>query len=195
MKINLKKASYQSLSIAEEDFYSKLIFLEDVISHKDCEVFKTINKKDILNDTYDKLMGNKYEDVQENCAENNAVNEVIVPENVSNSDTEELEIIEGNEDIVFELINKKASSDKDGKGTKKPLLSVSQNKIEFKELANARISNTNFQMKVNNQVTKESVKILVLRIIEYTNEIIQNLCLEFILKKISQFIEIRNLNS
>ena len=200
VQINLKKARWQSTTRAEEDFYSKLIFLEDFISYRNCEVFKTTNKKDIINEMYDKLMGNTYEDVQENRAENNAVNEVIDPENIqisfSNSDTEELEIIEGNEDIVFELLNKESSPDKDREVLMKPLISTSQNRnTKSKELANARITNINFQMEVKSKVNKESVKILKELLSEYKNEIIQNLCLEFILNKIKQFVETHNLNS
>ena len=200
VQINLKKARWQSTTRAEEDFYSKLIFLEDFISYRNCEVFKTTNKKDIINEMYDKLMGNTYEDVQENRAENNAVNEVIDPENIqisfSNSNTEELEIIEGNEDIVFELLNKESSPDKDREVLMKPLISTSQNRnTKSKELANARITNINFQMEVKSKVNKESVKILKELLSEYKNEIIQNLCLEFILNKIKQFVETHNLNS
>ena len=135
VKINLEKARMTKVSQQLEEFYEYFIFLEDYISHKNCDVFKSQNKLEIERKVYDEIMGNTYENV-EDVAEN------VVPNVVEDSDEsfniddfpnansiyniedESIEILSGFEDIVYsnlenekmkENINKKSDNGKNRK--------------------------------------------------------------------------------
>ena len=134
VKIYLRKSRCQSVSQGEENFYKYFIFLEDFISHKDCVVYKTVDKKEIMQQTYDRVMGNTYENIDEDLTinwneiinntvdvqrinnsvnienKNNAVNiekknNPLYFEIIDVSDTEELDILEGNETVVLKSLN------------------------------------------------------------------------------------------
>ena len=171
-----------------------MIFLEDFITHKDCHVHKTINKKEIINEIYDELMGNTYEEVQENVdGELSAVDPVENADNinaVSWPDTEDLDILEGYEDIVYESISKEVWEDKNKDNTMLPMMSFSHNEnTKNKELMNVHVKNDNLETQVTNKVVEESSIILSLALADYEDENIKSLCFEFILTKIQEFIE------
>ena len=110
VRINLKKSRVQPVSVTEEVFYNNLIFIEDFISHKNADVFKTINKKEIINDTYDRIMGNTYNELDENMGEELNLDNERNNDFEDTSDTEELIILEGHEDVVYQFLNSKKNS-------------------------------------------------------------------------------------
>ena len=128
VEINLKISDGKTVTPPLQHFYEYLIFLEDHILHKSCEVYKTPNKKEILYKRYDELVGNTYEHEDDpdfdNVVDVNDASDKINNQNIDDldrlvdfpdasdifklnddSDTENLEVLEEFEDIVVNLLS------------------------------------------------------------------------------------------
>ena len=190
VRINLKKSRVQPVSVTEEVFYNNLIFIEDFISHKNADVFKTINKKEIINDTYDRIMGNTYNELDENMGEELNLDNERNNYFEDTSDTEELIILEGHEDVVYQFLNSKKNSKE--KTTNSPLVSVS-NDLKDKDFTEIRKKNEDLTLNQSNVMIQECTSILNAAIADYKDEVIQRICFEFIVNKIEHFCKICNL--
>ena len=125
VEVNLKKSRGEKVSPAQELFYEYLIFLEDHITHKNDEVYRSINKREIIDKIFDHLMGNTFEDVDDvediidefNIEDFPDAREILHP--IDNDfedefifpDTENLEMLEGYEEVVIDSLLKTRKSE------------------------------------------------------------------------------------
>ncbi|CAB0031509.1 unnamed protein product [Trichogramma brassicae] len=104
-------------------FYNDLIFLEDYISHTDGRVYKSPNKDEIFEASYNKIMGFTFEDVEDTVSleellssssknKENPKKSLSQEDEVILSDTESLEVLEDYKEIVIPSLFVKNSAPK-----------------------------------------------------------------------------------
>ncbi|KAL7305622.1 hypothetical protein TKK_0002350 [Trichogramma kaykai] len=197
--INKKKRNREPIHLSSEIFYKDLIFLEDYISHNDGRVYKTPNKEEISEASYNKIMGFTFDDADESesvealLAPPKESKEVLVEEDesINLSDTEALEVLEDYREVVLSnlIVNSAPKCVQATATMPKPLDVPIIQSHEEQQIAHLRMRTEKLNLNSNEAIINETINVLMSALNETKNEVIRNLKFDNLVQSIKTFCD------